>query len=115
MPPVDPYRKFIEKIPMAAILATCDINDTKIICANKRHQKLTGYNSQELVGLSPIVFRKGQPDDTSIKRDLLAYHFFNGNVINYTKSGKEQCINLTIMGVIIEGRRFYCCIKNPAV
>lgn len=112
---MDPYRKFIEEIPMAALLATCDLSDTKIICANKKHQKLTGYKNAELIGKSPLVFRKDQTDDPAIKRDLLEHHFYTGNVINYTKSGNEYSINLTIMGVIIEGRRFYCCIKNPAV
>ena len=57
---MDPYRKFIEEIPMAALLATCDLNDTKIICANKKHQKLTGYKNAELIGKSPLVFRKDQ-------------------------------------------------------
>ena len=114
--PSNPYNRFIDSIPMAAALTTYDANDPKIIVANKAHQKLTGYTNAELIGMSPRMF-KGPLTDThhsaELKKAIKENDFFSGKLINYTKAGKPYDMMLTVVGVVIEGRKFYCGLKRP--
>lgn len=112
----DRYKKFIESIPIPAILTTYDTKDPIILSANTLHERLTGYTCKELIGASPRLF-KGQFTSIwssyALKQSISDYHFFSGNITNYKKNRSSHEIVLTILGIVIDGTKYYVAIKQP--
>lgn len=106
---------FLNRFNKPAVLTSYDYNIPVIISCNKAHVEMTGYSALELVGKSPSMF-KGPlscPDTSKeLKQALKDYDFWYGTLTNYKKNGDAYQFELTIVGVLIDGRKYYFALKN---
>lgn len=63
-----------------------------IIYVNPAFCELTGYGSNEVIGMSPAILQGPKTDMDVIRKlgeDIKAGHVFHGQAINYRKDGSE--------------------------
>ena len=81
------------------IVIVTTVEDPKIVYVNKAFETLTGYCSEEVMGLSPSIL---QGPDTSeetkkkIKQALLNKEAVQAEILNYSKVGEEYWLDLQI-------------------
>jgi PAS domain S-box-containing protein len=100
----------------AVAITTWDKENPTIVAANSMHETLTGYSKEECFGKTPRMFQGEltKPEvRQKIRDDLTSGDYFSGEVINYTPNHLPYKINLTIMGVVLAGQRFYMAVKRP--
>jgi PAS domain S-box-containing protein len=112
---VKSIQKFVDTFTFPVLVTTYDVENPIILASNAAHEKLTGFSSKELIGLTPTVF-KGELTERDIgqkiKRNIKDYHWWAGKVTNYTKTGRQQIINLKIMGAILDNNRYFLATKS---
>ena len=83
-----------------SIIITDCTEDTLIIYANKAFNKLTGYESSEVIGKTPKILQ-GSATDRHVIADLtdsLKNHSsFEGQAINYRKDGTPFMMNWRVL------------------
>lgn len=83
-------------------------NGPRIIYVNEAFTRLTGYSYDEVIGRSPRILQGAKTDRQELNRIRLALEQgkpFVGELLNYTKSGKELWIDINIAPIIdIHGR-----------
>ncbi|MBD2653581.1 PAS domain S-box protein [Synechocystis sp. FACHB-383] len=75
----------------------------KIVYVNPAFEKLTGYTSQEIIGRSPRLLQGPQTDPGELSRIKTALEnkdSVRAQLINYTKTGKQYCIELEIIPLL---------------
>jgi len=77
-------------------------NETPIVYVNKAILNISGYTREELIGKSPTIFHKHNTDQQGLKvlgEALKGKTSCSIELINYTKSGAEYHISITISPV----------------
>jgi len=110
---VSPIQTFVDGIPVAASISTYDAHNQIILASNSLHEKLTGWKNCDIVGKSLNSF-DGLAISEDIKRDMQEDHFTNVDITNSKSNGTPYRINLTVMGVVIDGQNYYVAIKTLA-
>ncbi len=81
-------------------------NGPHVIYANKAFEKVTGYSSEEIIGKTPRMLQ-GTGTSKSVLKELkdtlINNKIYKGELLNYTKSGEEYWVYVTIVPVIGEG------------
>lgn len=88
-----------------------------MVYANHKHKSLTGFSIHDIKGKSPMIFyKKDVPDCPRLVmlENLRKDSFWTGEVVNYTKSGKELVLSMTIFGICYEGRKYFVALKKQA-
>ena len=70
--------------------------DGMIIGINKGFTQITGYEEHEILGVTPLIFHRGERD---IWQALRKAGKWNGEVVNYRKNGEQYIEWLTITAV----------------
>lgn len=74
----------------------------KVIYVNKSFSKITGFDSKEIIGKTPRILQ-GQDTSNSTKKKMSAKiragEIFEGEVLNYSKSGEPYWIDLNIIPI----------------
>ena len=84
------------------IVVTEANKDAKIVYVNDALCKMSGYSSDELVGLSPRIFQGENTDRNTLNRIgrcLEAGQPFKGELVNYSKNGRAYWIDISIMPI----------------
>lgn len=84
------------------LVTTPDSADPRIIYASRTAEKLTGYSSDELLGLTPSLFQannRDQPELEGLRAALAKGEAFKGELTNYRKDGAEYRIRLHIFPI----------------
>ena len=105
----------IDGIPFAAVVTTADADNPVIIAANYLHEKLTGYNNDDIIGKSPRLFKgplTSKKISDEIKIELRDSHFSNVDIVNHRPDGTPYQINLTIIGAVVDGKSYYVALKQ---
>ena len=110
-------KKVVDKYPDPAALMTYDSewNSRVFLYANKRHQKLTGYSNDEIVGKTPDMFiGKNTLEKTinSAQEGLKNSSFWNGIITNIRKDGTETLVDLLIFAICYEGKNYFVVLKR---
>ena len=112
-----PIQTFVDRIPYGAIITTQSATDPVILAANRKHSLITGYKASEVLNKSPRMFKGSLTEkevSAEIKDEIAKYHFANVKVTNHKPNGTPYRINLTVMGVVIDGQNYYVAIKTLA-
>ena len=90
-----------------SILITDCTEDTLIIYANKAFNKLTGYESSEVIGKTPKILQ-GSATDRHVIADLTDSlknnSPFEGQAINYRKDGSSFIMNWRVLPLKIDNQ-----------
>lgn len=112
----NPVQEFADKFTSLPVAITSySSTEPVILAANKRHEELTGYKKERCLYNTPRMFQGPLTDpDTrkSIKHALINDDYYNGIVVNHKPSGEIYKIRLTIVGVIINGEKYYMATKE---
>ncbi len=77
--------------------------DRKITWVNNSFEQILGYRAEEIIGIDPADFLQGPETSQQTIRDiaesLKASGTFSGEILNYTKSGKQIWLYLNIAAV----------------
>jgi PAS domain-containing protein len=104
---------FVEGSPYPTVLTTYDAANPIIVAANRKHQKLTGFSADELVGKAPRdTFRPLMHNTFKIAEALKNDYYWSGVVWNVSKTNDIQKLHLYIVGVVINHQRYYMAIKR---
>ena len=103
---LEKYRLFgqiFEKANVAIVVTDADfINGPHIIFVNEEFTKITGYSAEEAIGKTPR-FLQGEKTDRKtldeLKKCLLAGEPFKGEIINYSKSGREYWLDINLVPI----------------
>lgn len=104
-------KKFEEEIKTLALVARKTQNaviitdkDVKTIWTNEGFERITGYSFEEIEGKKPGHLLQGpESDPKTIKEMSEAFRAvkpYNGEIVNYTKSGKKYWISISITPII---------------
>lgn len=113
-----PLQQFVDRLPWAAVITTPDAENPIILVANRKHSLLTGYKASEVLNKSPRMFKGALTEkDVSdeIKEEMRLYHFSNVDVTNHRPDGQPYRIHMLIIGIVVDGQRYYCALKKPIV
>lgn len=106
----------VERSESPMVVTTHDPQNPTIIYANRSHEKLSGYNLRELIGLNPRLFQGKDTNRDSVrilKYRLQHYDYWEGTMTNYTKNGDPYVVRLMIFGVeLVNRERLFVAIKK---
>lgn len=94
----------------SVMITDYDLDNQRILCASKGHQKLTGYSPIEIIGRTPQMFRGKNTNKKIVEEMKKAMHddgYWIGNLTNYTKSGDEIEIQLMIFPILHDNKYYY--------
>ena len=115
-PDLEQFEKCISELSIGgAVMLTYSIENPKIIYANKKHELLTGYKAAEIAGKNPKIFQGRNTSRKTIEdmiSKLSSSDFWDGDIVNYTKFGREYIARLTIFGIKLDGEKYYVAIKR---
>lgn len=107
--------QFVSNFQTPAVITTFDTEEPTIIACSPSHQTLTGYSEFELLGKTPAIF-KGPLTEPAIskelKKSLQDGCYWHGVITNYKKNGTSYQLQLTIVGVLLEGKKYFFALKS---
>ena len=105
--------QFVEKSPRPTVLTTYDSRNPQIVAANRLHEKLTGFMTEEILLKEPRqVFQPLTHNGEKIALALDEEYSWEGFVFNVDRSGDIQKLKLFIAGVVIGDKKYYMCFKQ---
>jgi PAS domain S-box-containing protein len=98
---VDLLRAAVESANDAVLITTAqlDLPGPAIIYVNPAFTRMTGYNSEEILGQTPRIFQGLKTDRAvldRLKHDLKTKQSFEGQTVNYRKDGSEYFVEWRI-------------------
>lgn len=104
---------FLGRFSKPAVITSYDCEDPIIIACNKAHVDLTGYSELEVVGRNPKMFKGPLTTNSQeLKEALIKNDFWYGSMTNYRKDGTSYLMQLVIVGIVIEGKKYYFALKS---
>jgi PAS domain S-box-containing protein len=101
------FLKILLEYSYDSIIITDCTEDTLIIYANKAFNKLTGYESSEVIGKAPKILQ-GLATDRHVIADLTDClknnSSFEGQAINYRKDGTPFIMNWRVLPLKIDNQ-----------
>lgn len=106
---------FVSNFQSPAVITTFDTQEPTIIACSPSHATLTGYSELELLGKTPTVFKGPLTEphiSKELKKGLEDGAYWHGRITNYMKNGTPYKVELTIVGVLLEGKKYFFALKS---
>jgi hypothetical protein len=96
------FEQVITKANAGVLITSANSESPEIIFVNEEFTRITGYQPHEVIGKTPRFLQGEKTDKATLQRlknCLIAGEPFQGEIINYSKSGHEYWLDINLVPI----------------